>query len=82
MFERHEELELGLFFFYPMMDINYSFLFTLEIEISRSHTIRQSSKGKTVQESTEAKSQKKEQTSFSFSPHPYFLQVLPYLSDE
>lgn len=65
MFERHEELELGLFF-YPVMDINYSFLFTLEIEISRSHTIRQSSKGKTVQESTEAKPQKKEQTSFFF----------------
>lgn len=54
------------------MDINYSFLFTFETKISRSHNIRQPSKPKTEQESKGSKSQKKEQT--FFPPHTYFFK--------
>lgn len=80
MFERHEELELGLWFgfFLPCDGYKLFLLVYTWIEISRSHTRRQPSKGKTVQESTETKSHKKEQTSFFFCSPLLFSSSLSF----
>lgn len=84
MFERHEELELGfwfVFFFYPVMDINYSFLFTLELKFQEAILEDNLVKEKQCKNQQKLSHIRKNKLHF-FSAHPYFFQALFHLSDE